>query len=88
MNVDYRLGPEVAFLDRSRTITPPWKWLHASAGSLGVDLSRVAVMGESAGGGHAAMLTIGRGVKGISADLEYGLGEGVSRQCQALTQSG
>ncbi len=32
------------------------KWLYRNAGTLGVDRARVVLMGESAGGGHAAML--------------------------------
>jgi acetyl esterase/lipase len=56
--VDYRLAPETRFPGSLEDNYAALKWLHESANSLGVDSSRVVVMGESAGGGHAAMLTI------------------------------
>jgi len=34
------------------------RWLHASARTLGVDPARIALLGESAGGGHAALLAL------------------------------
>jgi len=34
------------------------RWMHASAGELGVDPERIALLGESAGGCHAALLAI------------------------------
>ena len=34
------------------------KWVHDHADELGIDRRRIAVMGESAGGGHAALLAI------------------------------
>jgi acetyl esterase/lipase len=58
VTVDYRLAPETRFPGSLEDNYAALKWLHASAGELGVDSSRVAVMGESAGGGHAAMLAI------------------------------
>lgn len=56
--VDYRLAPEIRYPGSLQDNYAALKWLHASAGSLGVDPSRIAVMGASAGGGHAAMLAI------------------------------
>ncbi len=58
VTVDYRLAPETRFPGSLEDNYAALKWLHDSANSLGVDRSRIAVMGESAGGGHAAMLAI------------------------------
>jgi acetyl esterase/lipase len=58
VTVDYRLAPETRFPGSLEDNYAALKWLHSSANSLGVDRSRIAVMGESAGGGHAAMLAI------------------------------
>ena len=58
VSVDYRLAPATAFPGSLEDNYAALTWLHKSAGELGVDASRIAVMGESAGGGHAAMLAI------------------------------
>jgi acetyl esterase/lipase len=58
VTVEYRLAPETRFPGSLEDNYAALKWLHTSAGSLGVDTSRIAVMGLSAGAGHAAMLTI------------------------------
>jgi acetyl esterase/lipase len=58
VTVDYRLAPETRFPGSLEDNYTALKWLHGSAKSLGVDRARIAVMGESAGGGHAAMLAI------------------------------
>ncbi len=58
VTVDYRLSPEAHFPGPVEDNYAALKWLYANASALGVDGKRIAVMGESAGGGHAAMLAI------------------------------
>lgn len=58
VSVDYRLAPETRFPGALDDNYAALKWLHDHAEALHVDRSRIAVVGESAGGGHAAMLCI------------------------------
>ncbi len=58
VSVDYRLAPETRFPGALEDNYAALKWLYDHDGELGVDRRRIAVMGESAGGGHAAMLAI------------------------------
>jgi acetyl esterase/lipase len=58
VTVDYRLAPATKFPGSLEDNYAALKWLHQNAASLGADGSRIAVMGESAGGGHAAMLAM------------------------------
>jgi acetyl esterase/lipase len=58
VSVDYRLAPETRFPGALEDNYAALRWLHRNADSLGIDRTRIAVGGESAGGGHAAMLAI------------------------------
>ena len=54
-SVEYGLAPEARYdvsLEQNYAVL---KWLHREAEALGVDRRRIALMGESAGGTHAAM---------------------------------
>lgn len=58
VTVDYRLAPETRWEGSLSDNYAGLLWLHQRAEQLGADRSRLAVMGESAGGGHAALLAI------------------------------
>lgn len=58
VSADYRLAPETTYVGSIEDNYAALKWLHANAASIGGDPARIAVMGESAGGGHAALLAI------------------------------
>jgi len=58
VSVQYRLAPGTRFPGPLEDAYAGLKWLHRNAATLGVDPKRIVVLGESAGGGLAAMLTI------------------------------
>lgn len=58
VTVEYRLAPETPFPGALDDNYAALQWVFDHAGDLGVDRDRVALMGESAGGGHAAMLAL------------------------------
>ena len=57
VSVDYRLGPRNPFPIPLEDCYEAWHFMQSNADTLGIDRNRVAVMGQSAGGGLAACLT-------------------------------
>lgn len=58
VSVEYRLAPETTYRGSVEDSYTALKWVYRNSESLGVDRNRIAVMGESAGGGHASLLAM------------------------------
>ena len=58
VSVAYRLAPETPWTGSTEDNYAALLWTYRHAADLGIDPARIAVMGESAGGGHAVLLAI------------------------------
>lgn len=58
VSVEYTLAPEATYQVSVNENYAALRWLYQNAQALGVNPNKIALLGESAGGGHAALLAI------------------------------
>lgn len=70
-SIEYRLAPEHPHPVPVNDCYAGLGWLYANASELGVDCSRIMVLGESAGGGLAAGMALMARDKGLSPPIAF-----------------
>ena len=70
VSVDYRLGPEHKFPAGYDDAVAAWQWVASQAASLGIDPTRIAIGGDSAGGNLAAAACLGLRDLGLKPILQ------------------
>ena len=73
VSVDYRMGPEHRFPAAVDDVLAATRWLQAQADELGLDASRFAVGGDSAGGNLAAVVALAWRDAGEAVPLKFQL---------------
>lgn len=58
VTVEYRLAPETQYPGALNDNYAALRWIVRSGSTFGIDASRIALYGDSAGGGHAVMLAL------------------------------
>ena len=78
-SIDYRMAPEFRFAQANEDVVSAIKWLKANAGTYHVDTSKIALIGESAGGflvnyagTHETPETRVRAVVDLYGPVDYG----------------
>jgi acetyl esterase/lipase len=66
ISVDYPLAPEMPFPGALEDNLALLEWLEENANELGIDANKIALAGQSAGGGHAASLAIAARDRGLA----------------------